>query len=118
MAMRFADAARVIRHVWTEPKALLDLSRFDGDWWEPRWDIPYRRQDTRDREEFGGQHVAAPKPPNEGPDNPDRLSRELLTASDDAALARGRLIEAEEEEAQAAARIVRLQERLEAVSGA
>ena len=93
MSARTLDEAdRTLKHVWSEPKARVAFEApfdfaaalrgepgetIDPDWWEPRHDQPWRRQVARDREEFGGAYVAGPKPPVEGPNNPNRLRREL-----------------------------------------
>lgn len=51
------DLVSVIKHVWSEPKALVALHAVDPDdpdyvvdpdWWEPRYDQPWRRQMVRD----------------------------------------------------------------------
>ena len=81
MAGTLDKISKVVAHAWSEPKALLQWeSGVDADWWEPRWDQPWRRQVARDREQFGGEFVARARPPLEGPNNPNRIRRELEVA--------------------------------------
>lgn len=86
----------------------------DPDWWEPRHDAPWRRQDARARAFYGAKQVAAPKPPIEGPNNPNRLRREFETAQRDLADLLVQIGEEEAELDQLTARVSHLKERLDA----
>src|SRR5690242_9621152 len=59
----------------------------DFDWWEPTTE--WRRENARHVEWFGGESFGRPSPPVEGPNNPDRLARELEDAEDDLRSANG-----------------------------
>jgi hypothetical protein len=116
---------KTIKHVWLEPKRVAQVEApapwfdaeaeaIDFDWWEPRYDQPWRRQYARDREAFGGAHVAGPSAPVEGPNNPNRLRRELELEERHLAEAEGESLEVAEEIDRASGRIAWLRGRLEA----
>lgn len=125
MASSLADFHRMLRHAYSEPKSEVVMSApvltalaghneevIDPDWWEPRYDQPCRRLVARDRQEFGGEYVAKAKPPVEGPNNPNRLRRELVDARFDLVRANASLDEAQETCEDALLRIAALEEKL------
>lgn len=114
---------RQLKHAWLEPKHLVAMEApspwfwsgvepIDPDWWEPRHDQPWRRQVARNREEYGGEYVASAKPPVEGPNNPNRLRRELKWAEDELRSALVALRSAEDDEEAVRARIRGLKGRI------
>lgn len=120
-----ADYDRTLRHVWSEPKSVAKQEHawefpilggsyepIDFDWYEPRFDQPWRRQVARDRAEFGGEHVGGASAPVEGPNNPNRLTRELWDAERDLERAEEELEEKRDEASAARARIAQLQAHL------
>ena len=86
------------------------------DWWEPRYDHPWRRQNALIREVYGGGEFAKPKPPVEGPNNPDRLRRELESARQDLNEAENSAMLATEQRFSALGRIWSLEDRLGATN--
>lgn len=49
-----------IKHVWTEPKFVAETNGLpDADWWEPRYDQPWRRQMVRD---YGAGYLPSREP--------------------------------------------------------
>lgn len=114
------EADRILRFHWTDPKSLarsdyeLDwLTRpepIDFDWYEPTTE--WRRENARWREQFGGAKFGRPSPPVEGPNNPDRLRRELETAEADLRVADVKIAEARDDRAAALDRATKLRERL------
>jgi hypothetical protein len=125
MAVGLDDYDKLLRFAWSDPKALAqgeellssgwflaDREPIDFDWYEPT--TAWRRDNARWVEWFGGEKFGKAAPPVEGPNNPDRLRRELADAEADERAALGRRDEAEEEAEQAAERIRRLRWRLAA----
>lgn len=85
--------------------------RLDGDWWEPtsRW----RREAFEEREFYGGEIFGKPSAPVEGPNNPNRLRRELEYAERELHNAEAEQTDAEDRAISAAGRINRLRTKLD-----
>lgn len=96
------------------PSAFLALDRrletFDAEWWEPT--TAWRREDYEVREFFGGERFGRPSLPVEGPNNPNRLRRELEEAERALHNAEAEQTDAEDRAIAAAERAHRLRSRL------
>src|SRR5512142_233347 len=86
------------------------IETLDADWWEPtsRW----RRENVEERDYYGGEIFAKPSPPVEGPNNPNRLRRELENAEADLERANYAMDEAIDDVRSADERISRLRTKL------
>jgi hypothetical protein len=92
--MPTTEWGRIFRFAWTEPKQQASSEHrlllppllsnepgpepIDFDWWEPTTE--WRRENARWREQFGGAKFGKAQAPVEGPNNPNRLRRELAEA--------------------------------------
>lgn len=127
MARMIDQAEKVLRFVYSDPKHEVVMggpsmfsTMFGGDepinadWYEPRYDAPWRRDNARHIEWFGSEKFGEPSAPVEGPNNPNRLRRELTEAETSLVYAESEQEDADDHALTAEARISKLQERLAA----